>query len=69
MTMCVNFVKIRLVVFDFYAKGHSHSVSQSLAKRNNNMDTMLRYPYEVQEDVQKYTLLKNAKPFLIVSPH
>ena len=23
MTMCVNFVKIRLVVFDFYAEGHS----------------------------------------------
>ena len=30
MTMCVNFVKIRLVVFDFYAKGQSQSVSHAL---------------------------------------
>ena len=31
MTMCVNFVKIRLVVFEFYAEGHSQSVSQSVS--------------------------------------
>ena len=30
MTMCVNFVKIRLVVFEFYAKGQSQSVSHAL---------------------------------------
>ena len=53
MTMCVNFVKIRLVVFDFYAVGQSQ-VSQSLATEINKIDNNIDY-YNLVYRVYKIT--------------
>ena len=60
MTMCVNFVKIRLVVFDFYAEGHSQ-VSQSLASEINKIDYHLRIPaHFLDQNTQRVGIYRKA---------